>query len=1143
MTIRVAISHKTHYQFDRRISLAPHTIRLRPAPHCRTHIHAYSLKVEPANHFINWQQDPFGNYLARLVFPEKTEHLSIEVEVITDMDAINPFDFFLEEYAEHLLFDYPDDLKKELKPYLEKLPSTDDFDAYLADLRQRFLTDKPQTNTALVNINQQLQHDIDYLVRMEPGVQTPQQTLDQRSGSCRDTAWLLVQLLRHLGLAARFVSGYLVQLKQDEEALDGPSGAEQDFTDLHAWAEVFLPGAGWVGLDPTSGLFVSEGHIPLACTPSPRSAAPIDGAIDTCEVDFSFSNDVFRIHEDPRVTKPYSDDQWQTILALGNQVDQWLMDDDVRLTMGGEPTFVSIDDMESAQWNTDALGHDKLKRAKDLLLRLHQRFAANGLLHYGQGKWYPGEEIPRWALGLYWRKDGIALWQNPAYLARVDTDYGHTIDDANRFIRHLAEQLAVPDTACQPAFEDGIYYLMQQQKVPINLQLAAQAARTDSDHQRLARLLQQGMDKPTGYILPLQPGLQRGAWASSEWPLRRDNLILIPGDSPMGLRLPLDELPWQDEPQRWAEQPPDADPFATGTHLSEAHSADGSAPNSAMQSIKVTAPPVNKDASAPHASADKPARIANVVRTALCVEAREGKLFIFMPPIPSLEAYIDLVQSIEQTATALDCPIVLEGYEPPRDARLYKLLVTPDPGVIEVNIHPSHNWAMLVDTTTVLYEEARQSRLATEKFMLDGRHTGTGGGNHMTLGGPTPADSPLLRRPDLVQSLVTFWQHHPSLSYLFSGAFVGPTSQAPRVDEGRDEILYELELAFSQIKPGEQQPPWFVDRLLRNLLIDITGNTHRAEFCIDKLYSPQGSAGRQGILEFRGFEMPPHAQMSLVQALLIRALVLRFWRQPYNHSLIRWGTSLHDKFMLPHYIWADARAVVDDLNREGIAFDINWLRPFEEFRFPHYGRLQLDDIALELRWAIEPWHVLGEEVGSFGTARYVDSSVERLQVRVTGIQEGRHVIVCNGRRLPLQATGRQGEYVAGVRYRAWQPPSALHPMLKTNVPLVFDVIDGWNGHSIGGCTYHVAHPGGLSYERFPVNAFEAQSRRGNRFTHLGYSQGILPPTPAMKALRQFYPHDTVPRPMAPPPLEASAQYPHTLDLRQPMNTGITGQPT
>ncbi|MFT5014170.1 MAG: hypothetical protein ACI9HA_002834 [Dinoroseobacter sp.] len=1109
MTIRVALNHNTYYAFDRQVNLSAHVVRLRPAAHSRTHIHSYSLKVTPKEHFINWQQDAFGNYLARLVFPEKTDKFSIEVEVIADMTVINPFDFFLEDYAEEFPFDYDKQLKKELEPYLTK----DEHGKLFANALKAAPKEKQRTIDFLVAVNQIVQEKIAYSIRMEPGVQTPEDTLKLAIGSCRDSAWLLVQMLRHLGLAARFTSGYLVQLTSDEKSLDGPSGPEADFTDLHAWCEVYLPGAGWVGMDPTSGLFAGEGHIPLACTPDPSSAAPIEGSTDPCEVTFEFSNTVSRFHEDPRVTKPYTDDEWLNIIALGDQVDEVLNSNDVRLTMGGEPTFVSIDDMESDQWNTGALGADKLRLSKTLLLKLRDHFAPEGLLHYGQGKWYPGEEVPRWALGVFWRKDTEPLWTHPDLLARIDKNYGHDTKTAKAFASLLTKALDLPEKYIQPAYEDALYYLLQEQQLPADFELTLANAKNDLERKRLARLLDKGMSEATGFCLPLRWNDDLDHWQSCEWEFRRGRLTLIPGDSPMGLRLPLAELGAETED----DYPTERDPFEPREQLQQRREIE------AHYSQRVS-PTAKRPKTTKRSSAGK------LVRTSLCIEARDGRVHIFVPPITHLEDYVSLMGAVESVAVALKTPVIIEGYEPPKDPRMQKLLITPDPGVIEVNVHPVTNWREQIANTTELYKSARESRLASEKFMLDGRHTGTGGGNHITLGGPTPADSPILRRPDILRSFVTYWQHHPSLSYLFSSAFVGPTSQAPRVDEGRDELLYELEIAFDQMPEGITDKPWLVDRIMRNLLIDITGNTHRAEFCIDKLYSPTGATGRLGILEFRGFEMPPHSRMALLQALLIRSLVARFWQEPYKKPLVRWGTQLHDKFMLPHYVWQDAKEVVADLQNHGFSFELNWLLPFQEFRFPHYGRVKVDGIELELCWAIEPWHVLGEEIGSFGTARYVDSSMERLQVRVTGMTEGRYLLVCNGRRVPLVSTGTQGEHVAGVRYRAWAPPSALHPTIGVHTPLHFDLIDTWNGRSIGGCSYHVSHPGGRSYDNFPINAFEAETRRISRFSDTEHSQGTYSPRPNSEALREFF--ETPPRPMSPPAEESPGEYPNTLDLRR-----------
>jgi uncharacterized protein (DUF2126 family)/transglutaminase-like putative cysteine protease len=1076
MAIRVALHHKTTYRFDRRVGLSPHEVRLRPAPHCRTPILGYSLAVAPDKHFLNWQQDPYGNWLARLVFTEPADALEIVVDLTADLSVINPFDFFVDTYAEQYPFAYSQALAKELIPFLEKEAPGPRLAAFLERFRA---TVQPGENTVmmLVRLNQMLQQEIRYLVRMEPGVQTPEETFATGCGSCRDSGWLLVQILRHLGIASRFASGYLIQLVADVKPLDGPSGPERDFTDLHAWAEAYIPGAGWIGFDPTSGLLAGEGHIPLACTADPGNAAPVIGFTDKCEVTFAVAMHVTRIHEDPRVTRPYSEPQWQAIDALGEAVDRELAAHDVRLTQGGEPTFVSIDDMDGPEWNFTALSPRKRELAEKLHARLAARFAPGGLWHDAQGKWYPGEPLPRWSLAVYWRPDGEALWRDPSRFADLGAPADATVDDAGTFARALAQRLALPPDRVITAYEDVPKLLRDEAALPENVDPLDADLAKPSERARLARLLLAGLDTPAGHVLPIRPeDAEAGGirWVTSRWPLRRERLYLLPGDSPLGLRLPLASLPDEvpdDEPAR--------DPFA---------------PREALPA---------RDA-LPAAAAGRTS--TKVVRTALCVEARGGHLRVFLPPVVKLEAYAALVAAVEDTATQLDLRVMVEGYPPPRDPRVRVLAVTPDPGVIEVNIHPASSWRELTGTMEVLYEEARLARLGTEKFMLDGRHTGTGGGNHVTLGGPTPADSPLLRRPDLLRSLITYWQNHPSLSYLFSGTFIGPTSQAPRVDEARDDRLYELEIAFQQMErrqePGKESPqPWLVDRLLRHLLTDLTGNTHRAEFSIDKLYSPDGPTGRLGLLEFRAFEMPPHARMSAVQMLLLRALVARFWREPYHAPLVRWGTALHDRWLLPHFVAADMADVVADLGRAGYPFAPAWFDPFVEFRFPRFGTVTYDGVSIELRQAIEPWHVLGEEVSAGGTSRYVDSSVERLQVRVNGMTKGRHAIACNGRAVPLTPTGVPGEFVAGVRFRAWSPPSALHPTIGVQAPLTFDLVDTWAGRALGGCTYHVAHPGGRNYDQFPVNANEAEARRFARFWAHGHTPGpmtlaVEPPNPA-----------------------------------------------
>ncbi len=1075
MSIHVALNHVTHYRYDRAVGLSPQIVRLRPAPHCRTRIVSYAMTVTPAEHFINWQQDPQANYMARLVFPDNTRELKIEIDLIAEMAVLNPFDFFLAPYAEWVPFKYDSTERRELVPYLVKGPTTPLLEQYLRGVPRA----RHRTTEFVVELNRRLASDIGYVIRLEHGVQEPEETLAKRTGSCRDSSALLVQLFRHLGIAARFVSGYLIQLVPDVKALDGPVGASVDFTDLHAWCEVYLPGAGWIGLDPTSGLLAGEGHIPLACTPESASAAPVSGAVDECQMTFEHSMSVRRVWEAPRVTKPYTDAQWQSIDALGVSVDAKLDALDVRLTMGGEPTFVGIDAPAADEWNAAALGPAKRALSLDLYPRLKARFAPNGLSHFGQGKWYPGEQLPRWSLNCFWRRDGEPVWRNPELLADERKDYGVDSEKAQRFLEGIATRLKLGMECIFPAFEDAFFLMWRERKLPINVDTMDSKVQDPLERARLARVFGQGLDKVVGYVLPVARSADDKRWLTGSWFLRSQRCYLVPGDSPLGYRLPLDSQPWataedypyinEPDPMRDTDELPSADELKEQLEDRPAASAD------------TTRPKAGKSA-------------ADVVRTSMSTEARHGVLYIFMPPTREIDHYLELVAAIEATAQAMQLPVVLEGYEPPAgDPRLLNFKVTPDPGVIEVNIHPSANWRELVDRTTFLYESARECRLATEKFMIDGRHVGTGGGNHIVLGGAQAAESPFLRRPDLLRSLLSYWLNHPSLSYLFSGLFIGPTSQAPRVDEARNDSLYELEIAFSQFPPmGQAVAPWLVDRLLRNLLVDVTGNTHRTEFCIDKLYSPDGPTGRLGLLEMRAFEMPPHAQMSLTQQLLLRAMVARFWHTPYAPpSLIRWGTELHDRFLLPHFIERDFADVLTEMRAAGFAIEPEWFAPHFEFRFPKYGEVDALGMQLELRQALEPWHVMGEEGSSGGTVRYVDSSLERLQVKVTGLAPNRYQVTCNGRLMPLRPTGTVGEYVAAVRYRAWHPSNALHPTIGVHTPLTFDLYDTWMRRSVGGCQYHVAHPGGRNHETFPVNSFEAESRRLARFTRISHTPGEM----------------------------------------------------
>lgn len=1103
MAIRVALHHKTSYKYTPAANLGPQVVRLRPAPHNRTPVHRYSLKVTPSDHFINWQQDPHGNYLARLVFTKPAQEFSVEVDLVADLEAYSPFDFFLEPSAQEFPFTYEAALHEELLPYLEKCVLTPALEKFLARV------DRHKRNTVdfLVDLNRIVNEEVEYIIRLEPGVQTPDETLTIKRGSCRDSGWLLVNVLRHLGLAARFVSGYLIQLVADQKPVDGPAGPTEDFTDLHAWCEVYIPGAGWVGLDPTSGLFAAEGHIPLACSPKPGSAAPIEGLLDDVETEFGFEMSVTRVVDRPRVTKPYTEEQWAEVLALGDKVDEHLFARDVRLSSGGEPTFVSSEHPDAPEWNTHALGGTKEAYGDRLTRRLWPLWAQGGVLHHGQGKWYPGEQLPRWAISCYFRTDGVPLWRNPELIAKSDVNYGHTSADAENFVRRLIVNLGLDKHGLIPGYEDVWYYLWREKRLPTNVDPLDARLEDPLERDRLWRVFNQGLDYLVGWVLPLR---HVGFWESGAWFLRREHCFLYPGDSPMGFRLPIDSTPWLDGVRDYDGEEIDFSvPRAPLPHEFNFPLRPGE--RAALPAVLQHRPPRAKDGSMLDATGDfksrssttaaqpfvrpeYPESAVGIVKTALCVEAREGRLRVFLPPLFTLEAFVELIAAIERTASELGLPVQLEGYPPIRDPRLREFKVTPDPGVIEVNVPPTTTWRETVDQTTQLYEAAYQEKLVAEKFEIDGAHIGSGGGNHVVLGGLTVNDSPFLRRPDVVGSLLRFWLNHPSLSYLFSGRFIGPTSQAPRIDEARNDAVYELELALQQLpKPGGTVPPWLLDRVLRHILVDVTGNTHRTEICIDKLYSPDGSSGRLGLLEMRAFEMPPHSRMSLVQQLLVRSLIASFWEQPYEAELIKWGTRLHDQMMLPYYVTKDFEGVLVELSQRGYPFDLAWFAPHFEFRFPLFGEIRLDTITLEVRGALEPWPVLGEESMPAGQTRFVDSSIERLQVRVEGMIEERYKILCNGWEIPMRPTGTNGQFVGGIRYRAWQPPSCLHPTIGMDGPLHIDVYDTWSGRSVAGCTYHVVHPGGRASEVRPVNAIAAESRRLARFERRGHRIGAFAP--------------------------------------------------
>jgi len=1073
MSIQVALNHRTQYRYDKPVSVGPQIVRLRPAPHCRTPILSYALNVTPAGRLLNWQLDPYNNHLARLLFPDKTNEFVVEVDLVAELSPFNPFNFFLEPGVQYFPFEYSPELAQDLEPYRRIDPVGPLLQSFLGTLSR----EKQGTISFLVDLNRRVRSEIDYVTRLDPGIQTCEQTLEKRTGSCRDSAWLLVQILRHLGIAARFVSGYLIQLAPDETTFDSPSAPQTDSADFHAWVEAFLPGAGWLGMDPTSGLFAGEGHIPLVCTPNASNAGPIDGTVEQANVDFRFSISIRRLHDAPRPSKPFTEQNWLHVQQVAHHIDADLQAQDVRLTMGGEPTFVGIDETESPQWNIDALGPMKRTRGLALIRGLREKIAPGAVLHYGQGKWYPGEPLPRWAMTCAWRVDGVPVWENIDLIAP---------EDAHENAREITNENQ--DSSLAAAALKFIEALTRRLEVGSENVLAAYNSDTTSP-------------EPAGYILPIRRRQPDGrlSWSSQLWFPRPARLLLSPGDSPIGYRIPTESMPWvAPDPLKYEHEPaPVAAPLEARIKLP-------SRPSRRMDLFHKT------PAADPLPALSHTAETATeLIRPALCVQTREGRLHVFLPYASNLADYLDLLSAVEDTCRHLHQPVWLEGYPPPSDPRLRTFSLTPDPGVLEVNLPPATNWDELEHVNTVLFDEARRNRLTAEKFAYDGSHLATGGGSHIVVGGVTVFDSPFLRRPDLLRSMLVFWQNHPSLSYLFSGMYVGPTSQSPRIDEARMDSLYELEIAFSNL-PAKNCPPATLDGLFRNLLVDVTGNSHRAEFCIDKLYPPEGFGLRLGLLELRAFEMAPHVRMSLVEMLLIRGLIGMFWKRPFEGGFIRWGTALHDRFLLPHFVQRDFADVLSHLRASGYNFDENWFASHFEFRFPKLGSISAEGVELELREALEPWNVLAEETTSGRTSRTVDSSFERIQLRMSGpAMESRYAVTCNGRRMPLHNTGKPGESVAGLRYRARRLSAELHPTIPVHAPLVFDMIDCWKQRSIGRCTYYVASPDGRAYMARPLNATEAEVRRQQRF-----HESAPPRTPVATAAE-----------------EPNPSFPMTLDLR------------
>jgi uncharacterized protein (DUF2126 family)/transglutaminase-like putative cysteine protease len=1083
--LRILLQHRSTYRYPVPAALGPHTIRLRPAAHARAAIEHYALKL-PDGAAVRWQQDPVGNHIAHVSFAKgiRLPALEVLVELALDIRPVNPFDFFIDERCETVPFAYPPELARDLVPFLDRT------DPELATGRRftALLESLPAggpTVDFVVEVNRRVNQALRYVIREEPGIWTPEETLTQGRGSCRDQALLLVALLRARGVAARFASGYLVQLADEGMLPDQPRGVGRDVADLHAWTEVFLPGGGWIGLDPTSGLLCGEGHIPLAAVARPALGAPLEGTSDQPATDITFSLSVSRLGHEVRPTAPFSEAAWEALLAGADRADAALAAADLELTSGGEPTFNAREHAEAPEWNGEALGPTKWIAGLALARELRRRLAPGAAVLRRQGKWYPGEPLPRWALELIGLADGSPLWPDRAIPGATPG-----LDGARRFAEALAAHLGLPASSPRPAYEDPWRFIMDEANLPVSVDPLMARLGDPAERRRLARILGGAPGAPVGYVLPLARAEE--GWRTERWRFRREHLFLLPGDSPLGLRLPLGAIGGAPEVTPEEAPLPVPDPRLAELEKAQAKLRAGK---------PVPAGP-------------------DPVRTALGVEPRDGGLFVFLPPVARAEDFLALVAAVDATRAATGLDAQLEGYPPPASPRLVRLAVTPDPGVLEVNLPPLASGREHAAILGTVFDAALHAGLHAEKWLLDGRLAGSGGGHHVTLGGPTPLRSPLVRRPDLLASLVTFAQHHPSISFLFTGLFVGPTSQAPRVDEARLDTLSELEIALAEAFDATDPAPWLGDLLLRNLLTDLTGNTHRAEISIDKLYDWRTAHGRQGVVELRAFEMPPHPRLAAAQALLARSLVAAFAAAPYRRPLIRWGAALHDRFLLPHHLWRDFEEVLAFLDERGLALPAEPYRAFLELRCPVVGRLEAGDAVLEIRNALEPWNVLGEEPSGGGTSRYVDSSVERIQVRAEGIVPERHRVVVNGMELPMRPTGTAGEVVGGVRFRAWAPPHALHPHLGVHHPVTIELCDSWGERSLGACRYHVWHPEGRAYDTPPLTRFEASARRAQRFTLDGASPSpfrpravpVHPETPWSLDLRRHPGDHPVPEP-------------------------------
>lgn len=1094
MSTRVAITHTIEQCFDRPVRLSTHWLRVRPAPQARARISAYSLTLHAEPHFLNWVRDPFENHLARVDFPEPLGSLKIELEFIAELEPSNPLDFLLEPDAASHPFSYPDQLRKELLPCLKINQPGRELRQWLSTLTRKPMSTVERLD--LVNRRIQSAHAVTPSVSLGP--RDAEVVLSQRRGSCWDLAWLLTVTLRHLGLAARLACGHRIILAQ------GPGG--RDSVSLHGWSEAYLPGAGWIGLDPVAGLFTTEAYVPFACAPDPLRVRPIVGYREACEEQQVEQLRIVRL-EARQSADPVT--HLADVQAVGRFVERDLAEQGVRTAVGIGLSLVLSSETDEPEWNVAALGPTKRSKGESLLSRLRRRLAPGGVIQQGQGKWYAGDPLPRWQLGCYFRFDGRALWQHPERLASPPSGRSAELGDAQRFTGALATALGIDPECVVGAYEDPLPNLLQApvalDLAPSELQLADPARRRE-----LAERLSQARRELVGYVLPLRFDPARERWSSGAWVFRRAALYLTPGDSAMGYRLPLGSLLHDEQGEFEAQL--ERSPFEERPSLP----VFGSAMRARLAAGHLRGTAQNDSAQ------DRPPR------TALCVQPRAGRLYVFLPPVSHLEHYLELVAAVEAVSESMDLSVTLEGYAPPKDHRLGRLVLEPGAGVLRITLPETERWDDRMAMLKAVYEEAAGVGLCAERVMADGRRLPVGGEARLTVAGVQPMDSPFLTRPFILKRLITYVQRHPCLSYFFAGRAIGPSGFAARPDEGRDDALYELCIGLDRLPSGDRAAPWQADRVLRHLLTDLSGNLERAEIRVDELYPPGRAGLRLGRIHIGSFETAPNESLAALQSLLVLGLLGRSVRAQECEELVRWGPALHDQFMLPDVLWDDLCAVVEDLNDVGYPFQLSWFEPLMALRFPILGVVQLGEITLELRTAHEPWPLLAEQASAAGMARFIDMANERVQVKLSGLTPLRYVLACNGHRVPLQNTGTHAKYLAGVRYKVTNPPATLHPTIPPVDALVFDLIDTWSGRAIGGCTYLPARPILWGPVGSPVAASAADGAPGG-----AASAPRPPPPPPPPPARQsgaFLPQGSGYGPMPLPPPGHNERYPYLLDL-------------